>query len=406
MDKQIALTKLRLAIIVSHPVQYYVPLYKALATRNDVEVKLFFTWHAGQKATYDQGFQQPIAWDIPLTDGYDWELVQNLSRNPGTHHFFGLRNPTLMSRIAQWRPDVVHITGWPYASHLLTMRACYKKGIPVIFRGDSHLLDGTGMWPKGFVKKEVLRRVFSWPSLCLYVGNANRQYYKHFGVEEARLAYCPHSIDVKKFTDYCGHFEAAASRWKRSLGLAEKKILLFAGKFEAKKQPLELIQAFEKLEDDSWALVMVGSGELEEEIKRKVSGNRRYRVLPFANQSEMPVIYRLADVFILPSAWGETWGLSVNEALACARPVIVSEKVGCAAEVVEASCGWRFVGGEEGLIDCLKTVTHSQDRFQAMREAAQSAAKKFDIRETEHTLLDAAVSLRERACMLGVPQQR
>ena len=133
-------SKKRLAIVVSHPIQYYVPLYQRLARREELEIRVFYTWHAGEKAVLDRGFDTPVAWDIPLTEGYEFELVPNLARDPGTHHFFGLRNPSLLAQLTAWRPDVVHVTGWAWLSHLQILRELTRQGVPVLFRGDSHLL--------------------------------------------------------------------------------------------------------------------------------------------------------------------------------------------------------------------------------------------------------------------------
>src|SRR5690349_10168360 len=114
---------MRLAIIVSHPIQYYAPLYQRLAKRDDLEVKVFFTWHGGVSAVRDHGFGRPVAWDIGLTDGYDFEVVPNTSSDPGTHRFLGLNNPSLVSRVFAWGPDAVHVTGWAWLSHFVALRA-------------------------------------------------------------------------------------------------------------------------------------------------------------------------------------------------------------------------------------------------------------------------------------------
>jgi hypothetical protein len=189
----------RLAIVVSHPIQYFVPLYQRLAQRDDMALKVFYTWHAAQHPVEDPGFRQPIAWDIPLTEGYDFELVPNTSGDPGTHHFFGLRNAGLVDRILAWRPDVVLICGWAWWSHLRALYALCRRGICCLFRGDSHLLDAEALGPRRRLKHEVLRRVFSLPSGFLVVGSANRAYYERFGVDPAKLYPCPHSIDVGRF---------------------------------------------------------------------------------------------------------------------------------------------------------------------------------------------------------------
>jgi glycosyltransferase involved in cell wall biosynthesis len=381
--------KTRLAIIVSHPIQYYVPLYRSLAQRGDVDIKVFFTWHAGNAAVLDHGFKKAVAWDIPLTEGYEYELVPNTSSEPGTHRFGGLKNPSLVTRVLNWQPDAVHITGWAWFSHMKAMWAFSKRGMPTLFRGDSHLLDSDRQGFKWWIKHTVLRQVFSWPAAFLYVGKANRAYYETFGVKADRLCFCPHSIDVARFTGSTDDFERKAARWRAELEIShDQTVILFAGKFERNKRPLELMQTMMELDDPRLVLVLVGNGELEGRIKAIADENPdKFRVLPFQNQSLMPTVYRLGDLFALPST-GETWGLAVNEALACGRPVLVSDRVGCAADVVDASCGRIFPYNNLSLLGlAIKEMTSEQGNLIAMREAALRRGWIFDVAMTEETLI-------------------
>lgn len=380
----------KLAIVVSHPIQYYAPLYQRLARRSDVEIKVFFTWHAGGEAMPDHGFRQAVAWDLPLTEGYDFELVPNTSGDPGTHSFFGLRNPSLVERVLAWSPDAVHLSGWAWLSHLLAMRAFHRRGIPVLFRGDSHLLDATRRGPSWWLKHAVLEEVYRWPAAFLYVGSANRAYYEAFGVGDDRLFACPHSIDVARFADRADEQEKEAAGWRRELGIGDDRfVLLFAGKFERKKRPLELMRAMQALEDPGIVTVLVGGGELDAEVRSVAAADAaRFRVVPFQNQGRMPVVYRLGDAFVLPSAYGETWGLAVNEAMACARPVIVSDHVGCAADVVDDSCGRVFTSGDfSGMIRAVLEMNANRREVRALGRAAAQRARLFDIGRTESALV-------------------
>jgi glycosyltransferase involved in cell wall biosynthesis len=388
--------KARLAFIVSHPIQYYAPLYQRLALRENLSIKVFFTWHAGQAPIEDRGFNMPVAWDIPLTAGYELELVPNVSSDPGTHRFLGLRNASLVERVTAWQPDVVHITGWAWLSHFLALRAFRGKGIPTLFRGDSHLLDSRPRGPRWWIKRALLKRVFSWPTGFLVVGAANRAYYEIFGVEPDRLHPCPHSIDVGRFAQPAGVFQNEAARWRQQLGIArDRHVLLFAGKFERKKRPMELMRAVQALPDPEPVLVMVGGGELEAEVNALAAADpERFRVLPFQNQSRMPVVYRLGDLFVLPSAFGETWGLAVNEALACGRPVLVSDRVGCAADVVDASCGRVFCSADPpALVRALTEMLEDGNRLLEMGRTATKRAWSFDISRTEAALIACVLQL-------------
>jgi glycosyltransferase involved in cell wall biosynthesis len=378
----------RLAIVVSHPIQYYVPLYRSLSRRDGVALKVFFTWHAGASAQHDPGFGKEYRWDIPLTEGYDYELVANTARRPGSDRFFGIRTPRLVERIMSWNPDAVHVTGYAYASHLSVMRALQGRGVPLIFRGDSHLLDSETPW-RAILKKRFLRHVYGWTDACLYVGEKNHDYYREMGVPAEKLFYCPHSIEVSRFSEPDNELEEKAAKWRGELGLQPStKVLLYAGKFEARKQPIELMKAIERLESSNILLVMVGDGELGEKVRGLAASNvARFRVLPFQNQTKMPLVYRLADVVVLPSARGETWGLCLNEAMACGRRVLASDKVGGAIDLIQC--------GKDGAIFASGDWNDFREKVMMLCDSPidknhlWERAQQFDIPATEQHLRDA-----------------
>jgi glycosyltransferase involved in cell wall biosynthesis len=382
----------RVAIIVSHPIQYYVPLYKRLARQEGITIKVFFTWHSAKEAVKDHGFQQTFSWDIPLTDGYTSEVVPNSAARPGTRHFFGLRNPALLDVVLAWEPDVVHVTGWAWLSHLQALRAFAARGIPTLFRGDSHLLDPQDNGPKWWIKRALLRRVYAWPKLFLVVGSANRAYYEAFGVDADRLFSCPHSIDVGRFAEPAEEYEREALQWREQLGIEKDRIvLLFAGKLEPKKRPVDLMRAVQAINDPRCVLILVGNGELDDQVNSlAASCPERFRVLPFQNQSRMPIVYRLGDLFVLPSSHGETWGLGVNEAIACGRPVLVSNRVGCAADVINQSCGQVFdINGHDALARSLMELTRDVQNLKHLGLRAAKRAWDYDVGITATRMVEA-----------------
>ncbi|MCC6212372.1 MAG: glycosyltransferase [Burkholderiales bacterium] len=354
-------------------------------------LKVFFTWHGGTDEVVDYGFRRAFKWDIPLTEGYESEVVRNVSADPGTHRFTGLRNPALVDAVLSWQPDVVHLTGYAWLSHLRALRAFHRRGLPVVFRGDSHLLDASTGHARGWLKRRVLRTVYRWPAAFLCVGAANRAYYSAMGVGPDRLYACPHSIDVARFAADAPAREAEAREWRRELGIAQgTRVLLFAGKFEPRKRPLELMRAFLAAELPESVLVMVGDGELGDEVKRIAGGApERLHVLPFQNQSRMPVVYRLGDLFVLPSAYAETWGLAVNEAMACGRAAVVSSRVGCSVDMVDASCGAEFPADDwPSLTAIVSRLVRDPERLRRMGLEAARRAAKFDIEATATTTLN------------------
>jgi len=354
----------KLAIVTTHPIQYYAPVFQLLAQRGRIAIRVFYTDGRQDKRQFDPGFNKVIAWDIPLLEGYDYEWVPNESAEPGSHHYRGIINPALIAQLKTWSPDAILFFGWAYQSHLGAMRY-FKRRVPVYFRGDSTLLNeenGVKKWLKYFFLKWVYRHV----DHAFYVGQNNKAYFKRYGLREGQLSFAPHAIDNERF-QFVRAGESAALR--STLGLTKGDVLvLYAGKFEKVKNVSLLLDAFIRLEHKHVHLLLVGNGPLEEEIRSQVKNSaaaERIHFLDFQNQSYMPVLYQAADLFCLPSL-SETWGLAVNEAMACGRAVIVSDKVGCAADLVLPGVNGDIfkTADEEGLLDCLRQDTVSPGLLQ------------------------------------------
>ena len=329
----------KLAIISTHPIQYYAPWFRLLAQRGNIELKVFYTWSQAKDKVIDRNFGRDIKWDIPLLEGYAHEFVNNVAKAPGTHHFFGIRCPELVERIEQFMPNALLVFGWNFVSHLQVLRH-FKGKVPVWFRGDSTLLDEVpGI--KTRLRRWFLTWVYTHVDKAFYVGKANKAYYLKHGLKPSQLIYAPHAIDNDRFSEPDEIYRNDAENWRSQLGYdQEDVVVLFVGKFESKKQPLLLLEAIieaNKHRVQPLKVLFVGNGILEAELQQKSEHHPFVQFLPFQNQSKMPVVYSLGDVLCLPlKGPGETWGLAVNEAMACGIPVIVSNKVGCCDDLVTA----------------------------------------------------------------------
>ena len=334
----------RLAILITHPIQYYSPVFRILASRSGLDVCVFFTWER-EATRYDREFGRSFEWDIPLEEGYDHVFVSN----SGSHRrdFMGVRNPGLERHIESWGADALLVYGWSYLSHLRAMRHFHGR-IPVLFWGDSTLIDPMPDWRKS-ARKLFLRWVYGSVDKAFYVGTRSREYFKALGFGDDDLSFAPHSVDNSRFASASEAAQSRAAEWRSSLGIPEDDVVfLFAGKFIEKKDPLLLMEAFKGMACEKSHLVMVGDGSMRDSMEDVRKGQPRIHIFPFMNQSEMPVAYAMCDVFCLPSKGpGETWGLAVNEAMACGKAVIVSDRVGCAVDLVKSGeNGYVFRSGD------------------------------------------------------------
>lgn len=389
--------RLKLAIVATHPIQYYAPWFSHLARQAGLGVRAFYLRDRGVAAHMDPGFQAPVRWDVPLLEGYEHEFVPNRSTHPGTAAYFGLWNPELPGRLRAWRPDAVLLTAYNFASIGYLLLRWGAADPPLIFRGDSHrLVQRHGLVES--LKRRLIAGVFQRFRAVLYVGSANREYFALHGVPAERLFHSPHAVDNARFFAARASAQAEAPAWRRSLGIPEgDRVVLFAGKFEDKKRPLDLLRAFRDARPERASLLYVGSGLQEAELRAAAAGMPNVFFSPFRNQSRMPVTYAACDVFVLPSFGpAETWGLAVNEAMCMGRPVIVSDHVGCARDLVlPGETGLTFPAGDvAALAAALRTALAEPSRLNAWGARANEHIRAFSYENATAGLLAALRFLR------------
>jgi glycosyltransferase involved in cell wall biosynthesis len=324
----------RLAIVVSHPIQYYSPWFRYLAAHGHANLRVFYLWTGGVTRQLDRGFGLAVQWDIPLLEGYEHEFVANASRSPGPGHRRGLDNPELPARLVAFDPDAILMFGYNYWTHYRLLFS--RRRVPLLFRGDSHrLVPEHGV--KARLRRQWIKTVYRRFDAFLSVGHANKEYFQIHGVPAEKLFFSPHAVDNERFFSQTDLAARAAAEWKKALGISpQQRVVLFAGKFEPKKRPRDLVAAFKQAALANVTLLLVGNGEQESVLRRDAAGHPHIVFAPFQNQTQMPRTYMTGDVFVLPSfGGGETWGLAINEAMCMGRPVIVSSHVGCGSDVIQ-----------------------------------------------------------------------
>ncbi|MDX2195603.1 MAG: glycosyltransferase family 4 protein [Cytophagales bacterium] len=385
----------KLAIITTHPIQYYAPLFKLMAQSDIVALKVFYTWGNIAKNKIDPGFGKPIEWDIPLLDGYEYTFVKNIAQQPGSHHFWGIQNPTLLREVKEYNPDAILIIGWAYRSHLRAI-IHFAGLVPLYFRGDSHLIDNQHTI-RHSVRKWFLRWVYSHFYKIFYVGHYNREYFLHFNIKQHRLVWAPHAIDNERFADNNNTYYTQAEAIRTKLGIKNThKVILFAGKLEPKKNPILLLKAFLKVNRHDVHLIFVGNGVLENKLKEMAHLTDNIHFMDFQNQTQMPVIYRMCDIFCLPSKGpNETWGLAVNEAMACGKALLVSDKCGCSYDLVmNDGNGYIFKSDDiQSLTKKLQWMLGNSD-LKMMGDKSLQIIKNWNYEKLSNIIINTIVSLK------------
>lgn len=321
----------RIGFLVSHPIQYYAPIFRELARRCDLTV--FFAHQQTAEQQARAGFKVAFDWDVDLLSGYESRFLANRARQPSTDRFSGCDTPGIADEIARGKFDAFVVPGWALRSYWQAVQACRRLRVPVFVRGDSQLGSQRGRatrFVKALAFSQLLRRFDGF----LYVGQRNREYLAHYGVPPHRLFFSPHCVDNEAFT--AGAAEARRAAGAITQGPGRRRRVLFAGKLIARKHPVDLVRAVALLRNRSLEVAFAGSGDLEKELRAiAAAAGVPAQFLGFVNQSELPATYASADVLALPSDGQETWGLVVNEAMACGVPAVVSDAVGCGPDLVE-----------------------------------------------------------------------
>ncbi len=361
---------LRIGFLVSHPIQYLAPIFRELAKRCDLTVFYAHRQTAEQQAR--SGFGVAFDWDVDILSGYHSRFLRNVARAPSTDRFFGCDTPDIAAEIAGGAFDGFVVPGWALRTYWQAVRACRRVGVPVFVRGDSQLVGprgGTVRLAKALAFRGVLRRFDGF----LYVGQRNRDYLLHYGAPSDRLFFSPHCVDNDAFrtaSDTVRRQVEAAGR-----DPARRRRVLFVGKLIERKRPLDMLQAVSHLaaRGSPVEAAFAGSGDLEGALmKAAAAAGIRAHFHGFVNQSELPAIYAAADVVVLPSDGRETWGLVINEAMACGVPAVVSDAVGCGPDLVEPGVtGAIFpLGDVAALAGGIETVL-SFDRDRTLRALAE-----------------------------------
>jgi glycosyltransferase involved in cell wall biosynthesis len=320
----------RIGFLISHPIQYYAPIFRELAKRCDLHVFFAHRQDAAQQAK--AGYGVAFDWDVDLLSGYESQFLENVAREPSTQTFAGCNTPEIAQRIATGRFDAFIVPGWSLRSYWQAVRACRRNRVPVMVRGDSQLAGQRG-GALGRVKGVVFPHLLKQFDACLYVGQRNKQYLEHYGVPADRLFFSPHCVDNDAFRRASDRARLA----EQGGTVRARRRILFVGRLIDSKRPMDLVQAAARLaaEGRPVELVIAGAGELQvrmEEMVRAYSLDVRF--LGFVNQSKLPTVYAASDMLVLPSIAVETWGLVVNEAMACGLPAVVSDAVGCGPDLI------------------------------------------------------------------------
>jgi glycosyltransferase involved in cell wall biosynthesis len=398
-------SKVRLAYLVSHPIQYQAPLLRRIAQEPDIDLTVFFGSDFSLRSYQDEGFGVDVKWDVPLLDGYRHKFLPVI-RDDGTQTVATPLNYGIYSALRgdATEPgfDLLWVHGYAMVNALHGMLAAKALGVPVLLRGDMWLRDRPRSGPKLLLKKLFFQFLKNMVSGILPVGTLNAEYWTHYLGDELPLFLMPYAVDNDYFQQRS--LEAATRRdeLRQELGLeAGRPVILFASKLQQRKHCSDLLEAYEMLLKDGGAyslpyLLIVGDGEERVALEKlaETKGLTDIRFCGFRNQSELPRFFDISSVFVLP-ARHEPWGLIVNEVMNAGRAVIITDDVGCQPDLI--------TDGVEGCVYPVRDVgalANALRRVLATPETAETMGRHALKRISAWSFEEDIVALREAIAQL------
>ena len=376
---------------MTHPTQYHSPWFRALAARPEISIHVYYGFQPSAELQ-GKDFGLDFEWDVPLLEGYPNSFLENVAAKPG----WGFRNtdtPELGDLIPRRDYDVWVINGWTTKSEWLAIRTCWRSHVPMMIRGDSNLMDSRPLGTR-IAKRVILGRWIPRFTRYLTVGTLNEQYYEFYGADRSRFVPVRHFVDNEWFASHVAKARDNRAQIRKRWDIEpDGLVFLFAGKLMRKKRPVDAVEALAKVNEKYGKayLLIAGEGELKEACASAAASlGANVRFAGFLNQTEMPEAYAASDVLVLPSGYQETWGLVVNEAMASGLPAIVSDKVGCAPDlIVSGDTGAIFPAGDtdafaarmtEYAANPMKAVRHGSRARQHISDYSLEAATENTVR--------------------------
>ena len=380
-----AIRKRRVGFVNSHPIQYFVPLYRRINQSADLEaVPIYLTDHS-IRGDYDPGFKQKLQWDIDLLSGTDPVFVAGARSRKLAPGPLRMLAPGIMASVCKARLDALVIHGHNFGANHLATVAAKVLGIPVFSRSETHL-ELPFAANRLALRQAIIPRYYGLLDGFLTIGTRNREFYRAMGVPERKIFDFPYTVDNDRMTAASRLEPEERRELRATLGLREGvPAIIYASKFMTRKHPDQVIEAVRRLraENLDCDLLMVGSGEMDAALRAQAA------TLPgapavftgFINQTELPRLFGASDIFVLP-AQAEPWGLIVNEAMCAGLPIVASREIGSVTDLVgDGDNGMVFDAGDlDGFVAALRPVVSDPARRAQMgaRSLERIAAWNYD----------------------------
>ncbi len=321
----------QLSIVVTHPIQHFVPLYRGLAAHPEIDLTVLFGAPIGISSYFDVEMQTQITWQMDMLGGYDHIILE-----PDQGDVWpSLRMPSsrkVSATLSRLKPECVIIYGYAQINALRALAWCFRNRVPALMIGDSELIQPRS-WIKRAIKRLVVPRLLGRFAGFLSVGDHNDGYYLHYGARPDQIFRAPFTIDETAFRAADERRSEHRKAVREQYGIPQDAMVsLFVGKLSPLKRAGDLLDAMAVLAREGGEVkhyaILAGNGvEMEGLARRVQSEGLPVALAGFVNVDQLPALYAASDMLVHPSEV-DRHPLICSEAACLGLPLILSDKVG------------------------------------------------------------------------------
>ena len=384
--------KKRLAIYSMHPIQYQVPIFREIAKNKNIETTILYGDKLGINGYYNEYFKSYIKWDIPLLDGYKYKFFKNYTFRK-ISGFFSRFNPGMALHILMNKYDVLLIHGYQTFSSWILLFSARISGKKIIIRGEAIPKNKKSNF-KNFINRFLIKFFLSQTDIVMYSCIGNKLYWKDLGIKESKLYFMPCAVDNNYFQSQIKKLSPNRKNLRNKFNIKpEDFVILFSARFTDRKRPFDLINAVNQIKNVNCVILFVGDGPLKNLMLKKCNEkNIRTIFTGFVNQSKLSNFYILADCVICISSYDASPKV-LNEAMNFSLPVIVSNMVGTAYDLVDDKNGFIVdVGNINQIANSINNILKNTKKRISMGNVSKQKILNFSL-ESNSKIINEAIEL-------------
>lgn len=388
----------KLAIYAIHPIMYQTPIFQELErhinqNQINLETLVLYGDDLSLRDVYFKEINVSFKPDVPfLMDGYKYKFLKNYSNDSRTG-FFSRINPGIFRELKKEKYNAILIHGYESLTAWLALLSAKINKSKIIWRGESVLKGVESNYSiKQIIKRCALKVLFKSCDAVMFSCTGNKEYLKFYGVPDSKLFFIPCAVNNAFFYNEKNKYFSQKDAIRSELGIDKNDmVVLFSARFTNRKRPFDLLNAVSSIENKNITILFVGDGLERTKMEEFAKQNNIKSVFTgFKNQNEISKYYSISDLDIVISDYDPS-PKSMNEAMNFGMPVIVTDVVGTAYDLVKENKNGYIVkvGDINAIAHRINLFNKNRDLLKKMGQESLKIIKNWNYQSDVNGILAA-----------------